>query len=123
MKFNFSVSAFQDEVRDLDDRAADQVVEAYTDRLLTPGEEETVEERRERLSFSRGIALDLVRGLLPVSKEVFIARMHTCMDCEKVRIIAGGEQTKLKIIQCTECSCVMNAKARFRSSACPLGKF
>ena len=126
MKFNFSVTEFQDRARQTESEAGatDGLIETFADRLLQPVEGETPEEQRERREFDRGAAIELVRGLLPVSQEVFLDRMKTCLSCEHVRIIAGrNEGSTVKIIQCTSCNCVMNAKARFRSSACPLGKF
>ncbi len=64
-----------------------------------------------------------LRHLRPVSKEVFAERIKQCLDCEHSRQLAVGDDNRRRIVQCGQCGCVMNIKARMLSGACPLGKF
>lgn len=74
--------------------------------------------------FDFDLARRFVLSLRPARRDTFKARIAACLSCHKSKVIAGGgEAAQLKIIQCTACHCVMNAKARFRGSVCPLGRF
>ncbi|MDO1560105.1 hypothetical protein Q0812_11775 [Brevundimonas sp. 2R-24] len=74
------------------------------------------------------LARRLIQGILPVSQSEYERRLSICLDCPEIRFLIGrGASTvapgTAPLLQCKVCNCVMNAKARLRSSKCPLGNF
>lgn len=58
--------------------------------------------------------LDNLTSNLVVVKEVYNERMNICKSCDSYLKLSH---------QCRECGCIMNMKAKFRTSECPLGKW
>lgn len=55
-------------------------------------------------------------GFATVSDEDKAKRLAVCEDCDR------AERPKQGLV-CRECGCAMDIKARFRATACPLGKW
>lgn len=81
-------------------------------------------EAREGGHFDLEVATRFVLSLRPASRDVFRQRLATCLDCDRAKLIVNSDTAiGMKLIQCLECQCLMNAKARFIGAECPLGKF
>jgi uncharacterized Zn finger protein len=53
---------------------------------------------------------------------VYKARLRICESCDRSQQIEVPGLS-LVVLRCKECGCLMKAKAKIASAACPLGKF
>ena len=50
------------------------------------------------------------------------SRMKICRECDRHEVVKIP-LTNMDFLRCHECGCAINAKARLKSSTCPLGKW
>ena len=55
-------------------------------------------------------------------KGMLVARMAICLQCDRHEVVSVP-LTSIEFVRCKECGCAVNAKARLKSSTCPLGKW
>jgi hypothetical protein len=63
----------------------------------------------------------MIASLLPVTAAEYERRIGICVDCPHAKIGGGGKL--MRLVQCAQCGCVMNVKARMRGPRCPEGRF
>lgn len=113
------LSAFQASLIGLDTQEQSSAVDAFALKLV---EAQDVAgstgdgDGRTPLDIAKAIA----RSVLPVSDDVYDARLRACSLCEHARHLRTG---RAAVIQCGLCKCLMNVKARLRGGACPEGRF
>lgn len=125
MKFNLSgkeVAEFQGALMfSASEEEASGIIDEYAQRLVerTPSEED-----QGGIRFGLDTARGLLRGLKPVSKEVYRERLGHCASCEHVRVLAASpKKPDARVLQCGLCLCIMNAKAMVIGGKCPDGRF
>lgn len=119
MKLYFDVASFHKDVDAAAEENTEQVVDQYVDKLRAG---EAADPEVQRRPFDASLARQFVSSLRPAPKLVFLKRMKACLGCDRARIIMEGTSGP-RIVQCKECHCVMNAKARFSGTRCPLDRF
>jgi hypothetical protein len=104
---------------------SEEEAEAILDQVA-----DAVVQRSSEPSTATGRAKELVsyfHSLRPVPKAVFLSRIRICLSCEHARQLLRsgkeGDEGKSMILQCGQCNCIMNAKARIVGGRCPIGKF
>ena len=69
-----------------------------------------------------GIAATTGIGATPTGE--YKARLRTCWHCDKAQpLTVAGVPIIGKKEQCSECGCIITAKASVASEVCPLGKW
>lgn len=119
MRLYFDVAAFHKDVEGAEGRTEDEIVEEYVEKLRAG---EASDPEVEPRPFDLNVARQWVEALRPATKEVFLKRMATCLACDRATVIASPG-IRQRMVQCKECHCLMNAKARFRGMNCPLDRF
>ncbi len=71
---------------------------------------------KKLVGFTSAAAKVGVSGFATVSDEDKLRRLAVCEGCDR------AERANQRLV-CRECGCVMDVKARFRATACPIGKW
>ena len=71
---------------------------------------------RKAANFGKAVVKHVADGGKHVSDEVYLARLSVCANCPSL------DPERMRCLE-KSCGCRLKVKARWRSEACPLGKW